>query len=115
MKASTRFLELVHRGTVLLSLAIILPGAASPQTCTPIPSGLVDWWPGDGNAKDIVGGNNGTPVGGVTFAPGEVGQAFSFDGLTGAVVVPDAPSLDQTATDKWMPGSIPQPFQGLTT
>jgi hypothetical protein len=45
----------------------------------------VDWWPGEGNANDIVGTNNGTLIGGVTFASGEVGQAFSFDGLSGMV------------------------------
>jgi uncharacterized repeat protein (TIGR02543 family) len=49
-------------------------------TCLPPPSGLVGWWPGDGNANDIIGGNNGTLQGSVTFVPGMVGQAFSFDG-----------------------------------
>jgi hypothetical protein len=48
--------------------------------CTTPPSGLVSWWPGDGNANDIVGVNDGTLQGNVTFAPGVVGQAFSFDG-----------------------------------
>ena len=50
------------------------------DTCVAPPPGLVGWWPGDGNANDIVGGNNGTLQGAVTFAPGMVGQAFSFDG-----------------------------------
>ncbi len=27
------------------------------QDCVPSPSGLVDWWPGDGDAGDLVGGN----------------------------------------------------------
>ena len=27
--------------------------------CDPPPSGLVAWWPGDGNAIDVVGGQNG--------------------------------------------------------
>src|SRR5207249_3535179 len=29
-------------------------------SCAPPPAGLVSWWPGDGNADDIVGGNNGS-------------------------------------------------------
>ena len=33
--------------------------------CDPAPSGLVSWWPGEGNANDIIGTNNGTPVGGL--------------------------------------------------
>jgi hypothetical protein len=48
-----------------------------PQTCILPPSGMIDWWPGDGNAKDIVGLNDGTPEG-VTYTPGEVGAAFTF-------------------------------------
>jgi len=42
--------------------------------------GLVSWWPGNGNANDATGNNGGTLGGTATFAPGIVGQAFSFDG-----------------------------------
>ena len=62
--------------------------------CTPAPSGLVSWWPAEGNANDVIGGNNGTLVGGAGFATGEVGQAFSFNGTSGYVSIPDSPSLD---------------------
>jgi hypothetical protein len=55
--------------------------------------GLVALWLGEGNANDVVGTNNGTLVNGAGFAPGEVGQAFSFDG-TSYVSIPDSPSLD---------------------
>ena len=55
--------------------------------------GLVSWWPGEGNANDIAGTNNGTLMNGVGFVAGEVGQAFSFDG-TSYVSIPDSPSLD---------------------
>lgn len=40
---------------------------------------MLSWWPGDGNASDIVGSNPGTLTG-VGFVSGKVGQAFSFDG-----------------------------------
>ena len=67
-------------------------GQAQPS-CTPPPSGLVAWWPGDGNANDVIGGYNGTLNGGVSFAAGEVGQAFALDGTTGFVQVPSSPAL----------------------
>ena len=52
--------------------------------CVSPPSGLVSWWPAEGNASDIQGTNNGT-FNGPVFAPGEVAQAFSFDG-SGAIL-----------------------------
>jgi hypothetical protein len=45
-----------------------------------LPDDISGWWPGDGNASDIVGGNNGSLAGGTAFVAGEVNQAFSFDG-----------------------------------
>ncbi len=72
-------------------------GSAQVPSCVPPPTGMAAWWPGEGNANDIAGGNNGTIVGGVTFAPGMVGQAFSLDGATGYVEVPTSPSLNITA------------------
>jgi len=59
--------------------------------------GLVALWPGEGNANDVVGTNNGTLVGGAGFAPGDVGQAFSFDG-TSYASIPDSSSLDAFTT-----------------
>ena len=56
--------------------------------------GLVSWWPGENNANDIMGLNNGILQGGLGFAPGEVGQAFNFDGIAGTVSVPASPSLN---------------------
>ena len=48
--------------------------------CVPPPAGLTNWWPGEGNAKDIIGGYHGGISNGTTFAAGYVGQAFSFNG-----------------------------------
>src|SRR5262249_6394277 len=50
---------------------------------------------GEGNVIDILGSNNGTLVGGVTFAAGKVGQGFNFSG-TNRADVPDSPSLALT-------------------
>ncbi|MDD5543529.1 MAG: hypothetical protein PHX83_10190 [Acidobacteriia bacterium] len=63
-------------------------------SCVTPPSGMVSWWPGDGNTNDIVGSNNGTLQGGATFAAGEVGQAFSLNGTTADVFVPSSSSLN---------------------
>ena len=62
-------------------------------TCASPPSGLIGWWPGEGNANDVVGGNNGVLEGGVTFAPGMVGQGFYLNGSNADVQIPDSPSL----------------------
>lgn len=57
---------------------------------------MVSWWPGEGNASDIIGTSSGTLAGGVTFTNGEVGQAFNFNGIQSYVEVPDVPSLQLT-------------------
>ncbi len=48
---------------------------AIPDVCVASPSGMVGWYPGDGNARDLSGGNNFGSVGVTTgFASGKVGQ-----------------------------------------
>ena len=91
-------LEPIGRKTLLLSLAVILAGAASAQVCTPPPFGLVAWWPADGNYSDIIGSNNGTGAGGISFGMGKVGRAFSFDGATGYVNIATSSGLANNAT-----------------
>jgi len=54
---------------------------------------MISWWPAEGNANDILGGNNGTLQNGATFALGEVGQAFSFDGVDDYLQIPDSSNL----------------------
>ncbi|MBI1928691.1 hypothetical protein HYR99_31160 [Candidatus Poribacteria bacterium] len=78
--------------------------------------GLVSWWPGDGNANDIVNGNHGTLQNGATFAAGKIGQAFSFDGVDDVIAIPNSAtgSLDvtnnQITIDAWVfPTSLSQP------
>jgi hypothetical protein len=79
-------------GAVTSSVAsLLVEGAGS--NCVSAPAGLIGWWTGEGNADDAVGTNNGTLVGGTTFANGEVGQAFSFDGANQYVAIETAESL----------------------
>jgi hypothetical protein len=57
--------------------------AAAPTTtnnCITPPDGIIAWWPGDGNAEDIIGSNNGQLGGGASFADAKVGKGFSFSG-----------------------------------
>jgi len=68
-----------------------VPGALGETFAAPLaasippPPGMVNWWPGDGNANDIQGTANGTLQGGATFASAKVLQGFSLNG-TGAFV-----------------------------
>ena len=48
-----------------------------------VPPGIVGWWKAEGDAKDVTGTNSGILLGGVAFAAGKVGQAFSFSGSAG--------------------------------
>jgi hypothetical protein len=73
------------------TLTVTIP---APPSCTPPPSGIAAWWRAEDNANDAINGNNGMINGGVSYAAGEVGQAFNFDGTTGYVSVPASPSLD---------------------
>ncbi len=68
------------------------------------PSGMVSWWPGNGNPFDVIGPNEGTLVAGVTFASGKVGQAFSFDGVNAYVGLDGAGinDLQQFTLEAWV-------------
>jgi uncharacterized repeat protein (TIGR01451 family) len=73
-------------------VALMATNQSNPGMANPFP-GPVAWWQAEGNATDLVGGNNGTGAGGVSYVAGTVGQSFNFDGTTGSVSVPDAPAL----------------------
>ena len=94
MKRSSAFLV----GIFLLATAMFA-GHAAAQDCVEPPAGLVSWWPGDGNFDDISGNNPGTPFGGISFEPGKVGDAFSFDGIDDHVKISAASNLDVGAGD----------------
>ena len=95
---------------VLVLFSIFIFGAEGAAVCLDPPSGLVSWWPGDGNASDIIGPNDGTLINGATFAPGLVGQAFSFDGVDDEVEASGTHInyLQQLTIDAWvMHNSLP--------
>ncbi len=73
--------------------------------CTAPPSDMAAWYPGDNNGRDIARGNNAVLQNGTTFAPGKVGQAFSFDGVDDQVVAPHNASQNggtQITIDAWI-------------
>ncbi len=77
------------------------PSQDSGTDCLPQPDGLLHFWPGDGNGRDIVGGADATLLAGATFTRGFVssgnGQAFLFDGIDANARVADRPTLNPTA------------------
>src|SRR5262249_57727802 len=62
-----------------------VPSAVAP------PAGLVSWWTADNTPADLKGLNNATLTN-VTYAAGEVGQAFSFNGQNGWAALGDPAS-----------------------
>lgn len=104
-------------GTASASAVLAFPGG-----CIAPPSGLVGWWPGEGNANDIIGGNNGTLQGGaIATTPGYVGNnAFLFNGTSSYVSIPDSPVFHpaQLTVECWVrfdayqtPGTSLYPYQ----
>jgi len=94
-------------------------GTDGVAQCTNAPSGLVGWWPGDGNAKDIPPADHDgtlkddnkdtapdTDTRFTTVAGGEVQQAFLFDGEDDSVDIPNASDLNmptgKVSVDAWI-------------
>jgi hypothetical protein len=106
-------------GSVTSSFAQLTAVGLSPNCAVAAPAGLMSWWTGDVTPDDAVNTNNGALQNGATYAPGEVGYAFSFDGNDQYVQVPQSPSLNpsnQLTIEFWMNASQSNsPLQGLVT
>ena len=48
--------------------------------CSPLPSGLISWWPAEGTGGDVFGHNPGIVGTQTTFGPGKLGRAFNLAG-----------------------------------
>jgi hypothetical protein len=112
---------------LVLTSAMPAFGDDGGAQCTAAPKGLVGWWPGDGNTKDITPADHdgtlkddGTDASSDTrFTTGEVGQAFLFDGDKDYVQIPDAtkdlniPS-GLITVDAWInPAALGQYYPGI--
>jgi hypothetical protein len=67
------------RAAFVLFMIAVAPLPAVAQICVPPPLGLVGWWPGNGNANDVIADNNGQLAGDATFAPAVVSQGFRLE------------------------------------
>jgi hypothetical protein len=76
---------------VTFLMLVLFSTAAMALPCVPAPSGLISWWPAEGDADDSIGGNNGMLVKGVGFTNGMVGQAISLDYASGYVSMGNNP------------------------
>ena len=83
--------------------------------CAALPAGALSWWKGEGDALDFVNANDGMLLNGTGFAPGMVGQAFDFDGVSAVVEVPGtglAPAMALTV-EAWINLDNPNAYGGI--
>ena len=93
-------------------VAFLFICALSPAASAQTPNGLVGCWPGDGNANDVIAGNNGSLLGepAPTFVGGALNDAFSFTAFSGEQVkVNNNNALEPAAVSVslWMRSSGP--------
>lgn len=87
----------------MVALTLALCFQVPAQTCLPAPVGLVTWLRGENNTLDSRGRSNASLTGGgLTYASGKVGQAWSFDGVSSQAFLlgqnPDSPNIGASAT-----------------
>ncbi|MBI9016779.1 MAG: discoidin domain-containing protein [Phycisphaerae bacterium] len=94
--------SLANEGTYICKVTITSNGATeSSDTATLVIKRLISHWPLDGNVNDVVGGADGTNVGG-SFVAGIVGtQAADFDVDTDNMQLPTSAYTGQAWTLSW--------------
>ncbi|PWU11255.1 MAG: hypothetical protein C5B50_23760 [Verrucomicrobia bacterium] len=78
-------------GSMLSSNAVLI--VVVPTNCVPPAPGMLSWWRAEGDAIDLAGANDGTPVGSVNYGPGMVGQGFVMTGNGSSVQLANSPGL----------------------
>lgn len=96
---------------ILAFVCIFFVAVGASAACLAPPSGMLSWWPGDGDTQDIIGPNDGWLQNGASFMPGKVDQAFSFDGVDDLVGAWGAGigDLQQLTIDAWVKHNSPAP------
>jgi uncharacterized repeat protein (TIGR03803 family) len=77
---SNGLVTIVNTNGAVNSIIDVYQITTNSPGCIAPPPGLLDWWPANLDASDLIGGNNGTLLNGVGFAAGKVSQAFNFAG-----------------------------------
>jgi len=90
--------------TLISSNAVLTVNPLPP--CFAPPSGLIAWWQGEGNGADIVGGNTAVLLNGLSFANGEAGQGFNFDGNDDLMILSNSLSVNFGTNDFSIEGWI---------
>lgn len=111
------FCAVVAVGTVSRAWGRQRVAAAGSQGAEGSGQSLISLWRGEGDtALDQTERNSGTVQGGVTFVPAMMGRGFRFNGVDGAVSVPDGDSLKITGSltlSAWVHvEAFPRPEQG---
>ncbi len=97
---------------VAITVSVKITPAATATSCVAPPANLNAWWKAEGNANDVTGEYNGTAGGDLSYAAGEVGQAFSFDGTQSPFVAipagafPSEPSNGSFTFEAWFQTSL---------
>ena len=70
------------------------------------PAGLISWWRGEGDPTDTMGVHPGTALGRLSYAAGQVGQAFVLNGQDAAVALGNWFNLQEFTLSLWVkPGT----------
>ena len=75
----------------------------------------MSWYRAEGNADDFKGSSHATLQNGATFAPGQVGQAFSLDGTDDRVLTPTINLGNQFSLELWMRPTSAARFQHVVS
>jgi hypothetical protein len=76
---------------------------------------VISYWTGDNTTADAVGSNHARLVSGASYAAGQVGQAFKFDGVNDRLQVADSPSFALTGSmtiEAWVKADSVTPSGG---
>src|SRR4051794_6017569 len=114
MKVQGKFYLLMLVFFLVASLQV----AAQTSSCVNPPSGRVAWWTGDNTTADFLNTSNGLNSSPVSFAPGEVGSAFSFNGLQYTYLqIPGTDVLESmtvaVSVEAWVRSTAPGTFKYL--
>ena len=101
----------LFRGLVVLVLSGLIGGMANAADLT---SGLVGYWPLDGDFTDMAGGTDGDLVDGADWVAGYMNLGIEFDGSTGHAAISGFEMITDTLTCvAWIKGWRQSAWTGI--